>query len=102
MELKSSKVLALLRLCKMHLFKVLCGLGIFWLLFVGDYSVLSVWSLDSQENDLKKEIEEYRDSIANFEERINAVSVDSRQLERHARERMLMHKENEDLYLIDE
>jgi len=70
--------------------------------FGGEYSVKNIVSLRTQEAELRKEIEEYKDSINNFERRIDEVSVDSEQLERHARERMHMHRENEDLYIIEE
>lgn len=63
---------------------------------------MNIWSMRQQEDELRKEIAEYKDSINNFERRIEEVSVDPEQLERHARERMYMHRENEDLYIIED
>lgn len=101
MNINRSKIEAALRLAKKNWFKVFCACAIFYLLFCGDYSVISIASLDSQESALRKEIEVYKDSIANFEQRLKEVSADSEELERYARERLHMHRENEDLYLID-
>lgn len=84
-----------------HWFGILCFTFVLYMCFGGEYSLKNIISLHSQEAALRKEIEEYKDSISNFERRIDEVSVDSEQLERHARERMRMHRENEDLYIIE-
>lgn len=102
MKITRSKIEAVLRLAQRHWFKVLCGGFVFYLLFCGDYSLVSIVSLEAQESALRKEIEEYRDSVANFENRLKVVNADNEQLERYAREHMHMHGDNEDLYLIDE
>lgn len=85
-----------------HWFGVLCVAFLLYMCFGGEYSVKNILALRAQESELRKEIEVYKDSINNFERRINEVSVDSEQLERHARERMRMHRENEDLYIIED
>ncbi len=85
-----------------HWFGILCFAFVLYMFFGGEYSVKNILSLRAQENELRKEIEEYKDSINNFERRIDEVSVDSEQLERHARERMFMHRENEDIYIIED
>ena len=85
-----------------HWFGILCFTFVLYMCFGGEYSLKNSGALQSQEAALRKEIEEYKDSISNFERRIDEVSVDSEQLERHARERMRMHRENEDLYIIED
>ena len=85
-----------------HWFGILCFTFVLYMCFGGEYSLKNIVALHSQEAALRKEIEEYKDSISNFERRIDEVSVDSEQLERHARERMGMHRENEDLYIIED
>ncbi len=85
-----------------HWFGILCLTFILYMFFGGEYSVMNILSMRQQEAELRKEIGEYKDSINHFERRIDEVSVDSEQLERHARERMLMHRENEDLYIIED
>ncbi len=85
-----------------HWFGILCFTFVLYMCFGGEYSLKNIVALHQQESALRKEIEEYKDSISNFERRIDEVSVDSEQLERHARERMRMHRENEDLYIIED
>lgn len=101
MKITSSKIAAVLRLAQRHWFKVFCAGFVFYLLFCGDYSLVSIVSLETQEASLRREIEQYRDSVSNFERRIEVVNADNEQLERYAREQMHMHGQNEDLYLID-
>lgn len=90
------------RFFRSHWFAILCVAFILYMFFGGEYSVKNIMSMRAQEDELRKEIEEYKDSISNFERRIDEVSVNSEMLERHARERMHMHRENEDLYIIGE
>lgn len=84
-----------------HWFGILCFTFVLYMCFGGEYSLMNIAVLHRQESALRKEIEEYKDSINNFERRIDEVSVNSEQLERYARERMRMHRENEDLYIIE-
>lgn len=102
MDINKSKIGAMLRFVQSHGFKVFCGGFIFYLFFCGDYSIVSLVSLRNQESALRHEIKEYKDSIANFEHRIEELDVNNEELERYARERMQMHRENEDVYLLDE
>lgn len=102
MKINHSKIGTVLRFAQRHWFKVLCGGFVFYLLFCGDYSLVNIVSLEAQEAELRKEIKACRDSVANYEHRLEVVNADNEQLERFARERMHMHGINEDLYLIDE
>ena len=86
---------------KRHAFWVVCvGFFVYMLVFC-EYSVYDIMKLRRQEAELRREISMYKDSIGNFEQRIEEVSVDETKLERLARERMHMHRADEDLYLID-
>lgn len=97
-----SKFTKVLRFSLRHWFKTLCVLFLFYMFFVSEHSVWRIMKLHAQEDELRREIRQYEDSITNFQRRIDEVSVDNEALERHARERLHMHKENEDLYLFDE
>ena len=97
-----SKPSKILRFALQHWFKTLCCLFLFYMLFVSEHSVWRIMRLHTQEAQLQREIEQYRDSVESFQRRIDEVEVDSRALERHARERLHMHRENEDLYLFEE
>ncbi len=102
MKITRSKIGAALRLAQRHWFKVFCGGFVFYLLFCGDYSLVNIVSLEAQEADLRKQINMLKDSVANYEQRLDAVNADNEQLERYAREHLHMYGVDEDLYLIDE
>lgn len=97
--MKSSKFL---RFALQHWFKTLCLLFILYMVFVSEHSVIRIMRLHAQEDELRKEIRQFEDSIVNFQRRIDQVSVDNEALERHARERLHMHRENEDIYIFED
>lgn len=96
-----SKPSKLLRFALQHWFKTLCFLFLFYMVFLSEHSAWRIMKLHAQEEELRSEIRQYEDSVANYQSRIDQVSVDNEALERHARERLHMHRENEDLYLFD-
>lgn len=97
-----SKASRIFRFALQHWFKTLCCLFLFYMVFLSEHSVLRIMRLHTQEAQLQREIEQYQDSVKSFDGRIKQVEVDSKALERHARERLHMHRENEDLYLFEE
>lgn len=90
------------RFAMRHWFFTLCTCFLFYMFFGGEFSVINILSLKRQEAELRREIKEYGDSIENFQLRIDQVSVDTEHLEKHARERLHMHRKNEDLYLFED
>ena len=96
------KLMRVGRFCRNHVFWVTCGVFALYMCFCGDYSLVNIMSLESQEDELRDEIEEYREMTEDFQQRIDEVSVDNEKLERYAREKMHMHRQNEDLYLLDD
>lgn len=96
-----SKTSRILRFALKHWFKTLCLLFIFYMFFFSEHSVWRIMRLHAQEDELRREIRQYEDSVVNYQRRIDQVSVDNEALERHARERLHMRRENEDLYLFD-
>ena len=101
MEINRSKIATAIRFVWRHLFGVTCVAFILYMCFGEEYSLKNIVRLHAQEAELRREIATYKDSINNFERRIDEINVDSETLERYAREKMHMHKENEDLYLFD-
>lgn len=101
MKIDRSKLGTLARYAARHWFYVLCAAFFFYVVFLSEYNLIRLWSLQSQEAELRKEIHQYQDSIANFQRRIDEVDTNVAELERYARERLLLHGENEDLYLIE-
>lgn len=84
-----------------HWFLTICLVFVAYMLVGSDYSRYQIYKLQQQEDELRAEIRVYEDSIFSFQARIDQVNVDAEQLERHARERLHMHRENEDLYIFD-
>lgn len=85
-----------------HWFAVVCGIFMLYMFFGGEYSVVNILQLQAEESALRKEKQVFKDSLEMYEQRLKELDTDHVQLERIARERMLMHKENEDLYLIED
>lgn len=102
MEVNRSKVKKLALFVFRNWFGVICGGFFLYMCFMDQYSVVNIWKLSVQEAELEREIDQYRDSIAAYDRRIDELSVGSEELERVAREQMHMHKKNEDLYLIED
>lgn len=82
-------------------FNTLCWAFVVYVGFFGEHSVYNIVQLQKREDMLKTEIAVYRDSIESYQRRIDDVSVDQVELERYAREVLRMHKENEDIYLLE-
>lgn len=83
-----------------HWFKIGCSLFILYHIFWSDYSLVQIMSLRNKEASLGKEVQRYQDSIDHFDRQIEELNVNPEKLERYARERMYMHRENEDIYLL--
>ena len=71
-----------------------------WMFFVDDNSYLVHRKLDNEINDLQSTISFYKKKIAEDKAIIKKLQ-DSLQLERFAREKYLMKKDNEDIYIIE-
>lgn len=52
--------------------------------------------------EVKREIHDYEDKLQNFEQQRNLLQSNRDELEKFARERYLMKKDNEDVYIVKE
>jgi cell division protein FtsB len=87
---------------KNHLFAcIMAGLAL-WLLFFGEHSVRHLVSYKHQQDVLENEIAAYRDSIKSYEAQIKALTEGDDCLEQFAREHLLMKREQEDIFIVDE
>ena len=77
------------------LFAVLIG-------FLDENSIVRRMKLAHEELLLREEIEKYREEFEESTARLNELAVDSESIERIARERYLMKKPNEDIYIFEE
>jgi cell division protein FtsB len=89
---------------KSHLNKYwIAGIIAFVLTFlVGESSIFNRISYDRQIRELEQEIDFYTQQKEENEQRLNALRNDNEGLERLAREKYLMTRPNEDLFIIEE
>lgn len=85
-----------------HKFHVICVAFVVYMVFFYDYSLVRLIKLDDQAAELKAQINDYRDTIAHFEQRIQEMNNASEELDRYAREKLHMHASNEDLYIFED
>ena len=72
------------------------------LLFFGDNNYLKINELKSRINELKAEIKLNEDSAAIYEAKGRELNTDRETLERIAREKYGMKRQNEDVYVVEE
>ncbi|MBQ0056658.1 MAG: septum formation initiator family protein [Bacteroidales bacterium] len=85
-----------------HIFGTIIISACVWLMFVSEHSILAIHMLNRQKAIMQDQITSYRDSIMHFQESIDEVSGDREDMEHYAREKLMMKRANEDVYLIDE
>ena len=68
--------------------------------FIGDSNILQRYEYDRQINDLENEIAKYKKEKAENSLKLETLKSDDESLERFAREKYLMTKPNEELFLI--
>lgn len=82
----------------------------FWILLTGfavhcvffdEHSLLRLMDHHHKQALLRREIAAYQDSILIYERSIMEVSGGTDELERYAREKLMMKRSNEDVYLIE-
>lgn len=73
-----------------------------WMLFIDGNDLVSQWRLSSKYSDLVKEKEYYQEKIKEVEMDREGLMSDDELLEKFARERYLMKKESEDLFVVVE
>ncbi|MBQ1724979.1 MAG: septum formation initiator family protein [Muribaculaceae bacterium] len=72
------------------------------LLLFGDNNYLKINELKSRINELKAEIKLNEDSAAIYEAKVRELNTDRETLERIAREKYGMKRQNEDVYVVEE
>ncbi len=71
-----------------------------WLAFFDNDSILEQIKLSNKINDLKQEKSFYKTEIQKNKSALNALKYDTTQLEKYAREKYFMKKDNEDVYVV--
>lgn len=78
---------------------------VFFIVVVGFLDPNSYWQryeLNKQRNELKDEIKKYQDAYQKEQTQINMLKNNPQNITRMARERYLMKRTNEDVYLIED
>lgn len=70
------------------------------IVFVDENSLLRRLSYTNQENQLRREIRRYRSEYEESTRRLNELALDSNAIERIAREKYLMKRPDEDIYVF--
>lgn len=70
--------------------------------FLDENNLMRRFQYACEESRLRSEIEKYRNEYEENTERLNELAVDSGAIERIAREKYLMKKPNEDIYVFEE
>lgn len=73
-----------------------------WLVFFDQNNIISQIKLSRKLRQLQQQKEYYQDEIRNNEKATLELMIDTEQLEKYAREKYLMKKDNEDIYIIEE
>lgn len=72
------------------------------IVFLDENSILLRMKYAHEEQTLRNEIEKYRNEYEESTRRLGELAVDSGAIERVAREKYLMKKPNEDIYVFEE
>ena len=84
-------------------FYFVCGmLFIFWMIFLDSNDLVTRFKMASKLSDLEAEKEYYNEKIVEVEKDRNELMTNKELLEKFARERYLMRKETEDVFVIVE
>ncbi len=75
---------------------------IIWLSFFDSNSLIIQQSLSSQLSGMKKEMKFYETEIQKYNQTIKELTGDMKTLEKFAREKYLMKKDNEDVFVVVE
>jgi len=84
-------------------FYFVCGaLFLFWMLFLDSNDLITRFKMGAKLSDLEDEKEYYNQKIVEVEKDRNELMTNKELLEKFAREKYLMRKESEDVFVIVE
>ena len=75
-------------------------LFLLWILFLDDYNLINQKRMQEKVNELVKQKEFYNSEIKSDSTELSELKNNPKQQERFAREKFLMKKENEDVFII--
>ena len=81
---------------------ILLLLFIFWIVFLDDYNLINQNKMKNNVDDLKERKEFYISEIKSDSTELSNLKNDSEEQEKFAREKFLMKKDNENIFIIRE
>jgi len=81
---------------------LLVALFAVWMLFLDDFNMFRQLSLNSKIKEMEQQKEYYRQEIKSDSAMINTLNANLDSLEKYAREKYLMKKDHEDIFLVIE
>jgi len=81
---------------------ILLLLFIFWIVFLDDYNLINQNKMKNNVDNLKEQKEFYISEIKSDSTELSKLKNDSEEQEKFAREKFLMKKDNEDIFIIRE
>ena len=81
---------------------ILLLLFIFWIVFLDDYNLINQNKMKNNVDDLKEQKEFYISEIKSDSTELSNLKNNSEEQEKFAREKFLMKKDNEDIFIIRE
>lgn len=79
---------------------ILLVLFILWIVFLDDYNLINQNKMKNKVNDLKDQKEFYLTEITNDSTELSKLRNDTNEQEKFAREKFLIKKDNEDIFII--
>jgi cell division protein DivIC len=84
-------------------FYMVCGISFFiWMLFLDSNDLISRFKMGAKLRALEDEKEYYQEKIAEVEKDRQELMTNKELLEKFAREKYLMRKDSEDIFIIEE
>ena len=99
---KVRNIIALLPKPLRNKYLILLLLFIFWIIFLDDYNLIHQKKIKNNVDELKKLKEFYISEIKSDSAELSKLKSDSNEQEIFAREKFLMKKDNEDIFIIRE
>lgn len=96
------KLITLWTFVRKHKYQITLGVFLVVIGFLDENSIVRRIGYAREESLLRGEIEKYRKEYEENTERLNELAVDSGAIERIAREKYLMKKPNEDIFVFEE
>ncbi len=83
-----------------HRFIITAGVFLLWMLFFDQNNMMEQYKLRSQLHDLEDEKEYYEKEMLKAQQEYDELFTNQESLEKFAREKYLMKKDNEDIFVI--